>query len=45
VLGASLANSSQTISPREVLKTAEYFLFGSIVCGGGEEYCFGMDPS
>ena len=39
-VGSVLGKSSQTISPRDVWKTAEYFLLGSIVSGGGAEYCF-----
>jgi hypothetical protein len=27
-----------------VLNAAEYFLLGSIVIGGGAEYCFDMRP-
>jgi hypothetical protein len=42
VFGASLAKTSHTISPREVLNVAEYCLLGSIVIEGGEGYSLGM---
>src|SRR6185295_11946859 len=41
-MGASFANNSHTISPRDVLNVAVYFLLGSIAIWGGLEYCFGI---
>src|SRR5206468_8545262 len=44
VFGASCANSSQTISPREVLIVAVYFLFLSMAMAGGFGYCLDIRP-